>query len=243
MTGHREDLFTKAKSLAKAATDAVIIDDDAPSRIFMQKQLSLQGFDVADRSRLDDGLEALHQKTDLIIVSADFPGVSGGALVDAVRARSPHAAVILISRRHDEADIAAALDHGANGYVIKPFAMGEFLARVRTALRHRLHHKTEKALFQAGALAVDDVRRHVTIEGKKIHLTPKEYELLHLLVQHAGSVVTNSAIMKRLWTEETSQSYLRVLVRAIRQKLEPNPADPSYIITVTGVGYRLRTPG
>jgi two-component system KDP operon response regulator KdpE len=243
VTGHSDDRRQTGRVPAKTATQAVIIDDDARTRIVLQKHLSLQGFDVTDLSRLDEGLEALHEKIELIIVSADLPGVSGGALVDQVRGRSPHAAVILISCRHDEADIAAALDHGANAYVIKPFAMGEFLARVRTALRHRLRQKAEKASFQAGALTVDDVHRHVMIDGKKLHLTPKEYELLHLLVQHAGSVVSNSAIMKRLWTEETSQSYLRVLIRAVRQKIERDPSDPNYILTVTGVGYRLRTPG
>ena len=135
-------------------------------------------------------------------------------------------ALILISGRHVEADIVAALDNGANGYMVKPFSAAEFLARVRAALRHRLRPNTEKALFQIGGLAVDNARRYVTVDGQKIHLTPKEYDCLNLLVQHAGSVVTTSAFMQRMWTDDTSENYLRVLVRSVREKIEPRPTAP-----------------
>ena len=133
-----------------------------------------------------------------------------------------------------------ALDLGADDYVTKPFGMNELLARVRTALRHRLQSEGERPVFTVDGLSVDLVRRIVKVGGTDKKLSPKEYELLRLLVRHAGKVLTHAFLLKEVWGPTTDPQYLRVYIRQLRQKIETSPDRPSYIITETGVGYRLR---
>jgi two-component system KDP operon response regulator KdpE len=231
-------------SLIEAGTIRILlIDDDLPSRTLMRTQLAMLGFNVSEVSNGHDGIEGLTNEPDLIIASIGLADVDGTSLLRATQKHSPNAAIILISNIRDEAGIVTALDLGADDYITKPFGMDEFLARVRTALRHRLRRPSEKPAFRTGGLCVDEIRRSVTVDGRKIKLTPKEYELLHILVQNAGKVVTCGFIMKRLWSDDTSQSYLRVLVRADRKKIESAPEQPIYLLTVAGVGYLLRAPG
>ena len=208
----------------------------------MRTQLAMLGFNVIEVSNGQEGLEKLRYEPDLIIANTDLDDKDGMGILQAAQKHSPHAAIILLSDIRDEAGIVAALDLGADDYITKPYGMDEFLARVRTALRHRLRRPSEKPAFQTGTLSVDEIRRNVFVEGKSVKLTPKEYELLHILVQNAGKVVTSGFIMKRLWPEETTQSYLRVLVRAVRRKIESAPEQPLYLLTVPGVGYLLRAP-
>ena len=136
----------------------------------------------------------------------------------------------------------AALDLGADDYVTKPFGMDELLARMRAALRHQLQVHGERPVFQLGNLSVDLVRRHVRVDDKEVKLSPKEYDLLRLLVQHAGKVLTHKFLLRELWDEPTDTQYLRVYVRQLRLKIEKDPERPQHLLTETGIGYRLRAP-
>jgi two-component system, OmpR family, KDP operon response regulator KdpE len=149
--------------------------------------------------------------------------------------------IIVISVRGQEAEKIAALDGGADDYVTKPFGMGELLARLRAALRHRLQAEVEEPLFRCGALSVDLLRRIVTVDGREVKLTPKEYDLLRTLVMHAGKVVTHQYLLRQVWGPGSlyETHYLRVYIGQLRQKIEPDPAQPRYILTEPGVGYRL----
>ena len=148
----------------------------------------------------------------------------------------------MLSSRGDEVAKVAALDQGADDYVTKPFGMEELLARIRAALRHQLHVQGERPIFKLGELSVDLVRRIVKVGGEEVKLSPKEYELLRLLIQHAGKVLTHKFLLKELWSTSIDPQYLRVYVRQLRNKIEPDPARPRYILTETGIGYRLKAP-
>jgi two-component system KDP operon response regulator KdpE len=147
---------------------------------------------------------------------------------------------VVLSSRGDEAAKVAALDLGADDYVTKPFGTDELLARMRAALRHQLQVHGERPVFQTGDLSVDLVRRIVKVGGKEVKLSPKEYDLLRIFVQHAGKVLTHKFLLGELWDDLTDAQYLRVYVRQLRQKIEINPERPQYILTETGIGYRLR---
>ena len=144
--------------------------------------------------------------------------------------------------RGDEAGKVQALDLGADDYVTKPFGMDELLARMRAALRHQLQTHGERPIFRVGDLSVDLVRRIVKLRDKEVKLSPKEYELLRVLVQHAGKVLTHKFLLGELWDDLTDAQYLRVYVRQLRQKIEANSERPQYVLTETGIGYRLRAP-
>ena len=148
----------------------------------------------------------------------------------------------MLSSRGDEVAKVAALDQGADDYVTKPFGMEELLARIRAALRHQLQVQGERPIFKLGDLSVDLVRRIVKSGGEEVKLSPKEYELLRLLIQHAGKVLTHKFLLKELWSASIDPQYLRVYVRQLRNKIEPDPAQPQYILTETGIGYRLKAP-
>jgi two-component system KDP operon response regulator KdpE len=150
------------------------------------------------------------------------------------------APIIVLSSRTDEAGKVRALDLGADDYVTKPFGADELLARVRAALRHRLQQQGERPIFKSDGLTVDLVRRLVTAHGQDVKLSPREYDLLRLLVAHAGKVLTHRYILREVWGSETDVQYLRIYIRALRQKIEADPDRPQLIVTEQGVGYRLR---
>jgi two-component system KDP operon response regulator KdpE len=149
---------------------------------------------------------------------------------------------VVLSSRGDESAKVQALDLGADDYVTKPFGTEELLARMRAALRHQLQVHGERPIFKVGALSVDLVRRIVKTHDNEVKLSPKEYELLRVLVQHAGKVLTHRFLLTELWDDLTDAQYLRVYVRQLRQKIEDDPERPQYVLTETGVGYRLRAP-
>jgi two-component system KDP operon response regulator KdpE len=159
-----------------------------------------------------------------------------------IRGRNEAVPVIVLSSRGDEAGKVQALDLGADDYVTKAFGMDELLARMRAALRHQLQTHGERPVFRVGDLSVDLVRRIVKVGDKVVKLSPKEYDLLRVLVQHAGKVLTHKFLLSELWGDLSDAQYLRVYVRQLRQKLEDNPEKPKYIHTETGIGYRLCAP-
>ena len=159
-----------------------------------------------------------------------------------IRAWNESVPIVVLSSRGDEAGKVEALDLGADDYVTKPFGMDELLARMRAALRHQLQIHGERPIFHAGELSVDLVRRIIKVRDEEVKLSPKEYELLRVLVQHAGKVLTHKFLLGELWDDLTDTQYLRVYVRQLRQKIEADPERPHYILTETGIGYRLRPP-
>jgi two-component system, OmpR family, KDP operon response regulator KdpE len=149
--------------------------------------------------------------------------------------------VIVLSVRGREDEKITVLDGGADDYVTKPFNMGELLARIRAALRRRLQAEVEEPVFRSAGLTVDLVRRVVLVDDGEVKLTPKEYDLLRVLVIHAGKVVTHQHLLREVWGPASvyETHYLRVYIGQLRQKIEPDPAQPRYILTEPGVGYRL----
>ena len=177
----------------------------------------------------------------LLVLDLGLPGMDGFEVIRALREMRSTIPIIVLSVRADEAGKVRALDMGADDYVTKPFGMDELLARARTALRHRMQQEGEQPLFKAGDLTVDLVRRIVTVRGEEVKLTPREYDLLRLLIAHAGKVLTHKFILREVWGTETDVQYLRIYIRTLRQKIEANPEQPQHILTEQGVGYRFRS--
>jgi len=204
--------------------------------------LSTQGYRVIEAADGQAALDHMREKPDLIILDLGLPDMQGLELLRTMRTRDEGVPIVVLSSRSDESAKVQALDIGADDYVTKPFGMDELLARIRAALRHQLQVQGERPIFRVGELSVDLVRRIVKIGDKEVKLSPKEYELLRLLVQHAGKVLTHRFLLKELWSDLTDAQYLRVYVRQLRQKVEADPQRPQYILTETGIGYRLRAP-
>jgi two-component system, OmpR family, KDP operon response regulator KdpE len=225
-----------------AAIRVLVIDDEPPIRKLLRMGLSTQGYDILEASNGKIALELLSQQPALIILDLGLPDIQGHDLLRMIRARNDSVPIVVLSSRGDEAGKVAALDLGADDYLTKPFGMDELLARMRAALRHQLQVHGERPVFRTGDLSVDLVRRIVKLGDKDIKLSPKEYELLRVLVQHAGKVLTHKFLLKELWSDLTDAQYLRVYVRQLRQKIETDHERPHYILTETGIGYRLRAP-
>jgi two-component system, OmpR family, KDP operon response regulator KdpE len=220
----------------------LVIDDEPPIRKLLRMGLSTQGYRVIEAADGRSALDHMREKPDLVILDLGLPDMQGLELLRAMRTRDEGVPIVVLSSRSDESAKVQALDIGADDYVTKPFGMDELLARIRAALRHQLQVQGERPIFRLGELSVDLVRRIVKIGDREVKLSPKEYELLRLLVQHAGKVLTHRFLLKELWSDLTDAQYLRVYVRQLRQKIEADPQRPQYILTETGIGYRLRAP-
>ena len=220
----------------------LVIDDEPPIRKLLRMGLTTQDYEVLEASNGKTGLEMLLQNPDLIILDLGLPDIQGLELLRTIRSRNEGVPIVVLSSRGDEAGKVQALDLGADDYVTKPFGMDELLARMRAALRHQLQVHGERPIFRVGDLSVDLVRRIVKVRDQEVKLSPKEYDLLRILVQHAGKVLTHKFLLGELWDDLTDAQYLRVYVRQLRQKIEVDPERPQYVLTETGIGYRLRAP-
>ena len=221
----------------------LVIDDEPPIRKLLRMGLSAHGYEILEAPSGRIALEQLEQeKPDLVILDLGLPDIQGLDLLRMIRSRNESVPIVVLSSRGDEAGKVQALDLGADDYVTKPFGMDELLARMRAALRHQLQTHGERPIFRVGDLSVDLVRRIVRMGDKDVKLSPKEYDLLRVLVQHAGKVLTHKFLLGELWDDLTDAQYLRVYVRQLRQKIEADPERPQYILTETGIGYRLRSP-
>ena len=230
--------------MTNANVRILVVDDEPPIRKLLRVGLGSQGYAVSEAPNAKAAIELMDQeKPDLVLLDLGLPGMSGHELLRKWRDDGLDIPVVILSSRTDEAGIVQALELGADDYVTKPFGMNELVARIRVALRHKFQQQGEKPVFQSGDLSVDLVKRIVKVEGKEIKLSPKEYDILRILVQHAGKVLTHHFILKQIWGDSTDVQYLRVYVRQLRQKIEKTPERPEYILTETGIGYRLRSPG
>ena len=226
--------------MTAAPLKILVIDDEPPIRKLLRMGLTTQGYQTLEAPTGKAALELLNQKPDLVILDLGLPDIQGHELLRMIRSRNESVPIVVLSSRGDEAGKVQALDYGADDYVTKPFGMDELLARMRAALRHQLQVHGERPVFRVGELSVDLVRRIVKVGDKDVKLSPKEYELLRVLVQHAGKVLTHKFLLGELWDDLTDAQYLRVYVRQLRQKIEADPERPQYVLTETGIGYRLR---
>jgi two-component system, OmpR family, KDP operon response regulator KdpE len=228
--------------MSAAAPRVLVVDDEPPIRKLLRMGLSVHGYHVIEVTNAKNALELLGKAPDIIVLDLGLPDIPGHELLRMIRGRDEAVPVIVLSSRGDEAGKVQALDLGADDYVTKPFGMDELLARMRAALRHQLQTHGERPVFRVADLSVDLVRRIVKVGDKVVKLSPKEYDLLRLLVQHAGKVLTHKFLLTALWGDLSDAQYLRVYVRQLRQKLEDDPEKPKYIHTETGIGYRLCAP-
>jgi two-component system KDP operon response regulator KdpE len=221
----------------------VLIEDEPQIRRFLRVTLGGQGYRLFEAATGADGLvEIASRQPDVVIVDLGLPDMDGLDVIRCLREWST-IPVIVLSARGQERDRVTALDAGADDYVSKPFGADELLARIRVALRHAagVSHEGAETTFKVGELQVDQLRRHVTMRGADVRLTPIEYKLLTTLVHHAGKVVTHQQLLRDVWGpgHDAQAHYVRVYMAHLRHKLEAEPARPRYLLTKPGVGYRL----
>ena len=228
--------------MSAAPLKVLVVDDEPPIRKLLRMGLSTQGYEILEAPNGKASLDLLSQNPDLVILDLGLPDMQGLELLRMMRARNEAVPIVVLSSRGDEVGKVQALDLGADDYITKPFGMDELLARMRAALRHQLQVHGERPIFRAGDLSVDLVRRIVKVADREVKLSPKEYDLLRVLVQHAGKVLTHKFLLGELWDSLTDAQYLRVYVRQLRQKIETDPERPHFVLTETGIAYRLRAP-
>ena len=228
---------------AAAPIRVLVVDDEPAIRRFLRTSLTAQGYQVTEAEDAGGTFEALRREPpQILVLDLGLPDTDGFEVIRHIRGAGSTLPIIVLSSRADETGKVQALDLGADDYVTKPFGVDELLARLRAALRHRLQQQGERPVFRSGDLTVDLVRRTVTERGQDVKLSPREYDLLRLLVAHAGKVLTHKFILHEVWGGQTDVQYLRIYIRALRQKIEADPERPQLILTEQGVGYRLRAP-
>lgn len=226
--------------MSASRPQVLVVDDDAQIRRFLRTVLTAHGFWVEDAATGTQALRATAGvRPDLIILDLGLPDMDGKEVISRVREWSQTPILILSVREREEEKIAA-LDAGADDYVTKPFSAGELLARMRVAIRHA-QAPTGEPVVTVGDVTIDLERHMVTSGGAPVRLSPKEYGILRVLAVSGGRVVTHRQLLRQVWGPEAEEEtqYLRVYVRQLRGKLEPDPARPRYITTEPGVGYRL----
>jgi len=222
----------------------VVIEDDPAIRLFLRTGLGAHGFKVFEADRGQQGIiEAGIRKPDIVILDLGLPDMDGVDVIKTIRGWSV-IPIIILSARSTEQFKVEALDAGADDYLTKPFGLGELLARIRVALRHSVSSpgQEQSGVFTTGALKVDLIKRQVNVGESEVHLTPIQYRLLSLLIKNAGKVLTHQCILKEVWgpSYRENSHYLRIYMSQLRQKLETDPTQPQYLLTESGVGYRLK---
>ena len=228
--------------MAKSGARILVVDDEIEIMRALQRSLTAHGFEVFTAGTGEDALEAIsHHRPDLILLDLGLPGMSGLEVCKRVRAQSD-LPIIVLSVKDTERDKVLALDLGADDYVSKPFGMNEVLARIRVALRHSAQVQSgADPVFVVGPLRVDFAQRSVQVNGQDVKLTPTEYDLLKVLIKNRGKIMTRQMLLSQVWgTGYGSEAhYLHVYIGQLRRKIEPDPARPRFILTVSGVGYRF----
>ena len=226
------------------STRVLVVDDEPAIHRFLTPALLANDYHVLKAVNGGDALKSIaSQSPDLVVLDLGLPDMDGKEVIDRVREWSD-VPIIVLSAREREAEKIAALDCGADDFVNKPFGVGELMARLRAALRHRMQRAGETPLVRIGGLEIDVPRRHVARDGSEIKLTPKEFDLLAFLARHAGKVATHKQILNAVWGPSHSEDtqYLRVYIGQLRQKIEPDQSEPAVVLTEPGIGYRLAEP-
>ena len=219
----------------------MIVDDEPQIRVLLKATLGRAGYAIAEASNAREALNAKAiDKPDLILLDLGLPDRDGLELIGALRGE-PRSALIVVSARDQTEQKVAALDLGADDYVTKPFDTEELLARVRASLRQRLASESERQIVEVGPVVIDLLKRTIRRDGTEVHVTPKEWALLEELAKHPGRVLTHETLLRSVWgpAHVGQTEYLRVAIRALRQKLEDEPSRPKMIVNEPGVGYRL----
>jgi two-component system, OmpR family, KDP operon response regulator KdpE len=219
----------------------LVVDDEAAILRFLKPAMEANSYEMASAGTVTEAMKRIASEApDIVVLDLGLPDGDGKDVIKRVREWSD-VPIVVLSARDREIEKIQALDLGADDFVNKPFGIGELLARMRTALRHRMLRKDETPLLKLGELEIDRVRHRATRAGEEIKLTPKEFELLFFLAGHAGKVITHRQILTAVWgpahTEDTQ--YLRVYIGHLRQKIEEKPDDPRIIVTEPGIGYRI----
>ncbi len=222
-------------------TRVLVVDDEAAILRFLKPALEANNYEMASASGVAEAIKRIAAETpDVVLLDLGLPDGDGKDVIRRAREWSD-VPIIVLSAREREAEKIESLDLGADDYVNKPFNVGELMARMRAALRHRLQRKAEVPVLRVGDLEIDAVRHRVMRANAELKLTPKEFELLSFLARHAGRVVTHKQILAAVWgpahTEDTQ--YLRVYIGQLRQKVEAHADDPRIILTEPGIGYRI----
>jgi two-component system, OmpR family, KDP operon response regulator KdpE len=217
--------------MSAAPVKILVIDGETPIRRLLRNGFRKQGYEIIDAPNGKVAIELLAKKPDLIILDLNLPDMLGIELLEVIRMQTANVPIVVLSSRDDGASKVQAFDLGADDYVTKPFGMDELFARIRGALRHQLQVRGERPIFRVIDLSVDLVRRIVKVGQMDINLSPKEYDLLRVLVQHAGKGLTHEFLLGKLWNNLTDAQYLRVYVRHLRQKIEVDPERPHYVLT------------
>ena len=220
----------------------LVVDDERAIRRFLRASLSAHGHTILEASAGREALSAVaEQRPDIIFLDLGLPDMDGVEVTRQIREWSD-TPIIILSVRDREADKIAALEAGADDYLVKPFGMGELMVRMRAVLRRVWQAHRQEAVFQSGELKVDFTRRRVWVGEREVNLTPTEYDLLKLLAQNAGKVLTHPHMIQKIWGSDLigADHLLRVNISNLRKKLEADPARPQYILTEAAVGYRLR---
>jgi two-component system KDP operon response regulator KdpE len=227
--------------MTKNPVTVLVVDDELPIRRLLKRKLASQNYRVVEAETGKRALELVKsEQPDIVVLDLGLPDLEGLDLIPLIRELS-RVPIVVLSSRSDERVKVEALLRGADDYVTKPFGMDELVARLHTALRHSFHEIGQDPVFRSGELTVDLVHRRVSLAGSEVKLSPTEFDMLQLLVLHAGKVLTHQQILRQIRGHGSDDvQYLRVYVRLLRQKLEPDPVQPRYIVTEPGVGYRLQ---
>ena len=231
MTGHRFKVL--------------VVDDEPPLRKVLQTSLTARGFTVDEAGSAELALEMIPQGAfDLVLLDINMPGMGGMEACRRIRTVAPHIAIVMVTVRDAEADIVQALEAGADDYITKPFRFGELVARLRAVVRRTAGENAGITSLQAGELEIDFDKRSLRRSGNEVHLTPKEFDLLALLMKNEGMLLTHTKLLRAIWGPEYGEEleYLRSYVRTLRKKIEVDPAQPKYILTEPWVGYRFQNP-
>lgn len=225
------------------AIRVLIVDDETAIRRALRPPLAELGFQVTEASRGEEALQLLHAGTyDVVLLDINMPGIGGIETLRRIRAFAPRLPILMVTVREGEEEKVEALELGADDYITKPFSIRELIARIRTAHR-RVHApvRAEDAPIEIGEICLTPVRRTVTKRGQTVHLTRKEYEILHCLMSRAGRVVTYARLLTAVWGPNCREEveYLRTFLRQLRKKIEDDPSNPVYLLTDVYVGYRF----
>lgn len=221
----------------------LVVDDEQPIRRTLIRGLEPSGFILSQAERGHAAIEAVRRsETDLILLDLGLPDMNGLQVIQHIRAAGSMVPIIVLSSRADEGGKVEALDLGADDYLTKPFGMEELLARIRVLQRHRIVARSAQPSMEAGDIRIVLDRRAVSVRRREVKLSPREYELLHLLCLHAGKVLTHAFIIRHIWGSGTDIQYLRIYISSLRRKIEVNADKPALLVTEQGVGYRLRLP-